>query len=254
MKTQAKKINLLPYLVTAVVAAALSLPSWSHAQSAAEKTPQGGSNVPPAATGAPGKDIPGTQNSSATATSEPRSGDRVTGNATGAENANAGHGKEIGRGDRTMMEEMAFANAAEMAAANVALSKAQSAEVKKFAKKMVDDHTKSTSHLQQFAQSRGVRLPTEPDPQHQSAMIKMKALDGKAFDQAYLEQNVTDHRNTLRQLRRVSKEAENKELRDMAARHLPIIEEHLMMAERLAGIDSKSQPRDMQYGAPPAAR
>lgn len=208
---------------------------------------------PPAALGAPGADIPSTTDSSTTASSV--IGDkREFGTSTGAATASSGMATDFDRGDRTMMEQMAYANMAEVSAAGLAVSNSENPQVIQFAQKMLTDHQKSMKELHAFAQLNDVRLPKQPDPQHQAAMLRMKSLTGREFDEAYLEQNVTDHRNTLRQLGRTAENAENQQLRQMASSMIPMIEEHLMLAERLAGIASKSQPRDMQRNVPPAAQ
>src|SRR3982751_414234 len=69
---------------------------------------------------------------------------------------------KISRGDRNALRDIAQANMAEIETGNLALQKAQNANVKHFAQMMVDDHTKGLKDVQQVAQAKGVELPTEP--------------------------------------------------------------------------------------------
>jgi len=69
----------------------------------------------------------------------------------------------LSSGDEKALKDMAQANINEVAAARLALDKAQSNEVKTFAQKMVDDHGAALTKVQAVAQKKGVELPTEPD-------------------------------------------------------------------------------------------
>lgn len=168
-----------------------------------------------------------------------------------AATASSGKGGSMSKGDRAMMQELAMSNMSEIAAAKLALSKAPNDEVKNYAQKMIDDHTPAMNELQAFAKSKGVVLPKEPDAQHKAAMKKLEGQSPENFGMAYMKQaGVTDHRNTLRLLTRISKGADDAEFKGMAEKMLPVVEKHLQMGEMAAGIKGKSQPRDMQKDAP----
>jgi putative membrane protein len=211
--------------------------------------------VPPEALGAPGADIPSTRNSSTTASSV-EGKERDFGTSTGAATASSGTATDrIERADSMRMVEMAYANIAEITAGALALDDAESLEVKQFAQRMITDHQKFMAELTRLAKLHNVRLPEQPDPQHQSAMMKMKLLSGPGFDEAYIEQMVTDHHNLLRKLRSISEDAQNKQLQIMAATMIPVVQEHMWAAERLAGnAIIFAEPDNMQRNVPPAAR
>src|SRR5687767_10890950 len=63
--------------------------------------------------------------------------------------------------------EAAEASMAEVAMSNLALQKAQSAEVKQFAQQMVTDHTANTEELRSVATTKNITLPTAMPVKHQ---------------------------------------------------------------------------------------
>lgn len=159
--------------------------------------------------------------------------------ATGAADQSAGGGKSAAGGtmskaDRELMRDMAYANLDEIEAGKLAQSKSNNDQVKKFGQQMVDDHTKAMSELQQLAQAKGVTLPTEPDSKHKALSKKLSALSSPEFDRTYLAQGgVTDHKKTHQLLQRVQTRAKDPDLKALAAKTLPIVDQHLAMAQDL---------------------
>src|SRR4051812_15022206 len=137
--------------------------------------------------------------------------------------------------DAKGIREMAEANMAEVEAGKVAVQKAKSEEVKKFAQHMVDEHGKMLQEVQSMAQSKGVDLPKEPKTKHKAAMKKLEGADGDKFDQAYMDQMVKDHRQTAKDVGKIAKSSKDPELKAAAQKALPDIQEHLKMAQQIAG-------------------
>lgn len=178
---------------------------------------------------------------------------RSVGESYGAETASSGTSSSASIKDRNMMQSLAMANLAELSAARVAMSKAQNPQVKEYAQQMINDHTKAMEDLTSLAQSKDITLPAKPDAQHQSAVARLEGQSADDFAEEYLEQSgVTDHRNTLRLLVDISKDADDAQLKRLAEKMIPIVENHLQKGELLAGVKGMSKPRDMQGGAPAA--
>ncbi|KAB1038046.1 DUF4142 domain-containing protein, partial [Cronobacter sakazakii] len=77
-------------------------------------------------------------------------------------------GAKLSAGDKKALKDMAQADINEVAAAKIALEKAQNSDVKAFAQKMVDDHSAALSKVQAVAQQKGVEPPPEPDAKHKA--------------------------------------------------------------------------------------
>lgn len=154
------------------------------------------------------------------------------GGAAGAGGMNTVGASKLSQSDERMVKQIAEANLAEISAGKLAQDKAQSDEVKSFAKKMVDDHTKALDDLKQLAQSKGVTLPTEPDKQHMAMEKKLQALSGDKFDKQYLQQaGDRAHKETHRLLQRASSRAEDSDLKNYASKVIATVEGHQQMAK-----------------------
>jgi putative membrane protein len=139
----------------------------------------------------------------------------------------------ISKGDLNMMRDMAHSNIAEIETGKLAQSKSQNAEVKKFAQQMIDDHTKAQAELQKVAESKGAQLPSDPDKKHQAMVKKMQGMSGEEFDRMYMKQGgVNDHQKTLKLLQKAQKDAKDPDLKALAAKMTPTVEQHLQMAKQ----------------------
>lgn len=168
--------------------------------------------------------------SASSSTSTPNSRSGTSAGMTGT--SQAGASSTMSKSDQKMLHAIAQANMAEIEAGKLAQNKTQDERVKSFSQQMVDDHTKALQEVQQLAQSKGVTLPTEPDSKHLKMAEKLNKLSGSDFDKRYLKQGgLSDHKETHRLLQRVQKRADDPELKSLAAKSLPTIEQHLSMAK-----------------------
>ncbi len=134
--------------------------------------------------------------------------------------------------DEKMVKQIAESHLAEINAGKLAQDKASSDEVKSFAKKMVDDHTKALDDLKQLAQSKGVTLPTEPSREQMAQEKKLQALSGEKFDRQYLQQaGDRAHKETHRLLQRAASRAEDTDLKNYASKAVGTVETHQQMAK-----------------------
>jgi putative membrane protein len=148
----------------------------------------------------------------------------------------ADSGSTVSKKDQKIMREMAQSNIAEIEAGKIALTKSQNDKVKSFAQKMIDDHTKVQQDLQQVAQAKGVTLPTEPDAKHKAMAIELSGLSGDKFDRRYMAQGgLADHKKTHRLLERAQSKATDPDVKNLATKTQPVVEEHLSMAQQMQG-------------------
>ena len=186
--------------------------------SASAQTPAPATNAPsqrPAAT-APSANQSAQPANSATAT---------TGKASG--NAKAG---TVPAGDRKFMQEAAQGGMAEVQEGQMAAQKANDPEVKKFAEKMVADHSKANDKLKQIASDKGVTLPTDLPASAQRENAKLSKLSGAAFDREYMKHQVSDHKKVVSEFKSATKKTRDPDVKQFAEQTLPVIEEHLQMA------------------------
>jgi len=152
---------------------------------------------------------------------------------TGAAGQTASGGK-LSSGDEKALKDMAQANINEVAAAKIALTKAQSSEVKAYAQKMVDDHSAALTKVQTVAEQKGVTLPTEPDAKHKTMAAKLEKQSGAAFDKMYMTNAGTmDHKMVLSKLQSDAKKIKDPDVKTLADAHTPVVEEHLKAAQQM---------------------
>lgn len=151
-----------------------------------------------------------------------------------AKTSSTGSMAKLSSGDEKALKDMAQANINEIAAAKIALNKAESSEVKAFAQKMVDDHGDALTKVQTVAKQKDVTLPTEPDAQHKAMADKLEKESGAAFDKMYMENAGTkDHKMVLSKLQSDAKNIKDPDVKALADAHTPVVEQHLKSAEQM---------------------
>lgn len=144
-------------------------------------------------------------------------------------------GVSLSKADQKLMKDLAQANLAEIEAAKLAQQKTQNEQVRNYAQKMIDDHSKAQQEVQQLAQSKGLSLPTEPDSQHQKMAQRLGAMSGDAFDRRYMSQSgVDDHKQAHKLLERMQSRAKDADLKALASRLLPTVQQHLNDGQQLS--------------------
>jgi len=192
------------------------------------------------------------QNATGSAATGSMSGNSsATAGASGSSASGAsGASSKIASGDQKMMRDIAYSNISEIAAGKLALEKSQSDDVKSYAQKMIDDHTKAQQELQTLADSKGVKLPTEPDAKHKALSKVMAGLKGDAFDKRYLKQGgLNDHENTHKLLTRVQDKAKDADLKAYAAKTITVVDQHLTLAQDMAGKHGMGNAKANMSGA-----
>lgn len=138
--------------------------------------------------------------------------------------------------DRKFMMEAAAGGMAEVEMGRLALEKASSEDVKKYAQQMIDDHTKANEELMQLASAKGVQLPSGPDARHMALMEKMRGMSGADFDRMYIkEAGVKDHSKMEKLFMKESTGGRDADARSFAAKTLPAVQMHLRMARDMSG-------------------
>jgi putative membrane protein len=132
----------------------------------------------------------------------------------------------LSKSDQTFVHQAAIAGMAEVAEAQLAVSKAQRDDVKQFAQRMIDDHTKANDQLKQLAAAKQVSLPTALDAKHKSEQARLEKLSGAAFDRAYIEAQVKAHQQAVSLFKTEAEKGGDPELKQFAAQTLPILQQH----------------------------
>ena len=133
--------------------------------------------------------------------------------------------------DQAFVMKVAKGGLAEVQLGQLAADKASSDEVKKFGQRMVSDHTKANDELKGLAQRKNITLPTDVDAKDKATHDRLAKLSGAAFDRAYMQHMVTDHRMVVNEFKKESTTGKDDDVKAWASKTLPTIEEHLKMAQ-----------------------
>ena len=133
--------------------------------------------------------------------------------------------------DHHFVTEAASGGMAEVELGKLASEKATSPEVKKFGERMADDHGKANDELKTLAQNKSITLPNALDAKHKATVDRLSKLTGEAFDRAYMQEMLKDHKTDVAAFRTESKSGKDADIKAWAAKTLPTLEEHLKLAQ-----------------------
>ncbi len=126
------------------------------------------------------------------------------------------------------------AGMAEIQTANLALEKAQSVEVKNFAKKIISDHTNINEELKKLAKKKALPLADEASMMDRVKEKALETREGESFDEGYINNQVSAHEEAVELFRNAAANVQDKDLNMFAKTRVPILEQHLKMARDLA--------------------
>ena len=156
--------------------------------------------------------------------------------------ASAAQSGTLTKGDRTFIEKAAKGGVAEVELGNLAQQKAQNQQVKDFAARMVQDHSKANEELKSIASAKGVAVPSEMDKSALKEKEKLEKLTGAKFDREYMGHMVKDHKKDVKEFANEAKNAKDGDVKNFAAATLPTLQEHLKLAQA-AERAAKSRPK-----------
>ncbi len=135
--------------------------------------------------------------------------------------------------DAAFMTTAARGGLAEVQLGQLAQRNGSSAAVKRFGERMVDDHGRSNQEMMALARRKEITPPSSIGAEHQQTYDELAKLRGGAFDRAYAQAMVKDHQEDLRAYQEEAANGTDPDVKAFAARHVPILEEHLRVAQRL---------------------
>ena len=135
--------------------------------------------------------------------------------------------------DATFAQKAAEGGMAEVKLGQLAEQKGTNPAVRDFAKRMVQDHSKSETDLQNTASRENMALPTGIDKDDQATYDRLSKLSGDAFDRAYAHDMVKDHTKDVADFQKEVKDGHDEAIKNYAAQTVPTLESHLEMARRM---------------------
>jgi putative membrane protein len=113
----------------------------------------------------------------------------------------------------------------------LAQQKARSAEVKKFAQMMVDDHTKANEELKAVAAQKSISLPATLGEKNAEKLKDFQEKEADNFDKDYIDFMVNDHEDDIDAFEKEAENGNDAELKSWAAGKVTTLKHHLEMAK-----------------------
>jgi putative membrane protein len=161
---------------------------------------------------------------------------------------------KLTRADEKFIRDAAKGGMMEVHMGKLGTQKAQSSEVKQFAQRLIDDHTKANNELKQLAAQKGITLPDDKvagassdsertkvresessgeHAEHHAAMKKLETLSGTEFDREFVRAAVTDHQKDVKEFERAAQKCDDADVKAFAQKTAPTLREHLQQAKSL---------------------
>ena len=144
--------------------------------------------------------------------------------------------------DKSEKKDAAFAVAAadggllEVKLGELAASKGTAQEIKLLGKTISDDHERANAELGAMAEEKKISIPNTLSEENQKKYDEIAAKTGPEFDKAYAAFMVNDHHEDIDKFRNQAENGTDEELKRWAARKVPALEQHLMLAENAAKV------------------
>jgi putative membrane protein len=150
---------------------------------------------------------------------------------TGTTTSTATGRDKLSWGDRRFVTKAADGGQAEVQLAELAAQRATNPEVKSFAQKLVDDHTKVNSELMSIASQKNVKVDVDDDKDR--AYKRLNKKSGSEFDQEFVEHMIDEHEKDVKMFEKAASDAKDPEIRAFASKHVSHLREHLQQAQSL---------------------
>ena len=116
---------------------------------------------------------------------------------------------------------------AEVELGKLAEQKANSAQVKDFARMMVEDHTLVNNNFKTIASKKSMELPTSITDDQRKDIDNLSKKSGKDFDKAYVDMMVEDHKKDITEFKDAEGKVADNDIKDFITSTLPTLQKHL---------------------------
>jgi len=137
---------------------------------------------------------------------------------------------------------------AEVGTSRIAMERAGSDEIKMFAQRMVEDHTRTNRELIALTTQKGFQQPRGLDVKDQADVMILSSLRGEDFDKAYAKQQLAAHICMVNQFTAAAERGQDPELKAWAAKTLPALKEHKTMIKGIVDKYEKAEQGNKSPG------
>lgn len=160
--------------------------------------------------------------------------DSVNTNQDSLHNKNTGTGDwAISAPDAKFAVDAANGGMAEVVLGKLAQSNAGSDEVRKFGTMMINDHSKANIELKELADKKRIVLPDSIGDEEKKLQQELAGKKGAAFDKAYVDAMVEDHKKDIAEFEEASGKVKYPEMKQLIDKAIPMLKMHLTEIEKI---------------------
>jgi putative membrane protein len=138
--------------------------------------------------------------------------------------------------DATFVREALRGGRQEVAASRDAVTHATREDVRSTAQMLMTEHMSMNAELETLAAKKGWEAAERSGPPQASSQgADAKPAEGETFDRAYVQNQIRDHVRAIALFRQQSTAARDADVRQLAAKALPKLEQHLAALRKLGG-------------------
>jgi putative membrane protein len=147
------------------------------------------------------------------------------------------------KSDLDVLAKLHHSNQQEVELGRLAERSATSKQVKSYGERLVKDHQSADQQLMSLAKKHGAEIgkpqpkdqAERDDMQKQAKTVKeLKTLKGDAFDGAFTANAIEEHQKDIQAVQTARDQVESQDVKDLLDKMLPVLKEHLRMAEQLS--------------------
>lgn len=152
----------------------------------------------------------------------------VAANASVQTNSNVSSNTNTGvsTGDQDFLNNALSRGFEELQMSGIAVVKAQNEEVRAFAQKMINTHSKANKEIKEIAELKNINVTSGTTGEQQKEMSEMSKLSGAAFDKEYIKKMVANHEKDVAEYQKQANGANDTTIKKFAAELLPTLKEH----------------------------
>ncbi len=124
-------------------------------------------------------------------------------------------------------------NVEEIQFSKLAETNGQSAEIKRLAKMLQSEHTRSFKKVQAMAAAKMIDIPTMLTLKKEEEYNKMTRTKGADFDKEYADMMVDGHKDVIDRFEAAVKDVKDAEINAWAKSMLPYLKDHLLHAQNV---------------------
>lgn len=127
---------------------------------------------------------------------------------------------------------------AEVMMGKLAIQRGQTPAERNFGRMIVNDHRQADTALMEVAQTERLQPAQGPNAMQQDMYQRLQSVSAGQFDTMFNQVQIRVHRHTIAMFRAEARSGQSPQLRQFAQNTIPVLYQHLKMAERLSPAQS----------------